>query len=385
MSDPLLSELNTTTLYSIYPDIMEDNYFRNAPLLNAIRNSKSFVPWDDGPYSQVSFSYRGTIGAWFTSGATVNTTKVPMLGSMNFMPRTVYENVTEDLIEVDIYNRGRGKAFDLVDTHLALAVNTLNARINIALYRHGQGISSQVLDDRSVITNGLSELYNDGVTMDWTGNIYPLYGGATRQAAVYNPTSGTLVSIPYFVNGQITYAILLDRYFDCCRGNEHPDMLVCNKRFFSFCLQKLQPQQRFAGQDVEPYWGFSSFKFMGLRIIVDDYAPSHANTASPAGFGVNDANIGNYQTSTALAVQGTPAAASNLPSSGNVDAGEVGIMLNTSKLLMRIPVSPLWQFGFTGFMRPVDNPIKLSGQILGAITTYGSAPWSGMIIWGVTG
>lgn len=384
MSDPILNELNTTTLYSIYPDVLEDNYFRNAPLLTAIRNSKAYVPYDDGPYSQVTFSYRGTIGAWFTSGATFNTSKVPMLGSMNFVPRTVYENVTEDLIEVDIFNRGRGKVFDLVDTHLALGVNTINARIDIGLYHHGQAVSTGVLDDRSAYTNGVAEAFNDGSNMTYDGNYYPLYGGATRTATVYNPTSNTLSSVPYWVGGQITYNILMERYIECCRGNEHPDLIVTSKKGFAYCLEKLQPQQRFSGQDVEPYWGFQSFKFMGARLIIDDYAPSHLNTASPPGDGVNDSNIGNYSTSTALSVAGTPTNASNLPSSGTVDAGEVLVFVNTAKTLMRIPVSPLWQFGFSGFMRPPDS-LRMSGQILAAVTWYVSAPWSGKVVYGITG
>lgn len=383
MSDPLLNELNTTTLYSIYPDVLEDNYFRNAPLLMAIRNSKAYVPWDDGPYSQVTFAYRGTVGAWFTSGATFNTGKVPMLGSMNFVPRFVYDNVTEDLIEVDVFNRGRGKVFDLVDTHLALALNTINARVDIGLYRHGQASSAQVLDDRSAFTNGLTEAYNDGVTMSWDGNIYPLYGGATRQASVYNPTSNTLSSIPYFVGGQISYSILLDNYLRCCRGNDHPDLAVMNKPAFGYCIEKLQPQQRFA-QEPEPHWGFQSFKFMGMRLIIDDYAPSHAITATPPGEGVNDGNIGNYSTSASVTLQGSPSGGSNLTGAGPFDAGEVIFMVNTNHLLMRIPVSPLWQFGFTGFMRPPDS-LRLSGQILAGATIYTGAPWSGKILWGILG
>jgi hypothetical protein len=390
MADPILDDLNTTTLYEIYPNVLEDNYFRNAPLLAYMRNSKAFVPYDGGVYSQVTFAYRGTVGAFFTQGASFNLTKPQLRASANFIPKLVYDNVTEWLPDITISNRGPLAVFSLVDTDLALAVNTINARIDIALYYHGQSASgTNITDDRTAAPNGLMEAYNDGVTMGWNGDIFPTYGGATRTATIYNSSWSSPPA--YFVGnnstgagGQITYNILLERYLECRRGNEAPNLILSNKKAFGYMLEKLQPQQRFTGMETDPIWGVEGFKFMNAMYLVDDYAPSALSTASPPGTGVNDTNIGNYSTSAALAINGTPAAASNLPSTGTVNVGEVVTLINTNKLLFRVAADPLWQFGFTGFMRPVDS-LDVSGQILAATTLECVAPWSGNWIYGIIG
>lgn len=379
MGDPILDELNSTTYQELWDRNLQDNFFKNAPTLAYLRNSNSFVAFSGGAFLQMPFVLAGTIGGWFSQGASFNLAKPQLLGDLRFDLKQVEDNITEELIELSL-NRGPLARFSLVDTHMSIAMNTINSRINISLWRHGQASASTVSDNRVLYTNGFSEIYNDGVTNSWDGNIFTTYGTATRTASIYN--SG-LNSIPYFCGeangaaGSITYNIFTERYLNATRGNESPNLIIMNKAAFAFILEKMQTQQRFTGMEKDPVWGASGFRFHDAMVLVDDYCPSATSQ-----YGVNDANIGNYSTSTFTSAASGIATSSNLPASKTITVGEVVFMINTNKLFFRLSDDPLFQFGFTGFKTTADS-VRVSGQVLAQLNLEASAPWSGEIIYGI--
>jgi hypothetical protein len=376
MADPLYDELNATTKKEILPRVLQDNFFRNAPFLAYLRNSKAFVPFSGGAYTQQSFIYAPMIGGAYAPGSTFNLAKPQVIGATDFDLKNYETNVTEYLEEISVNNKGENAVFSLIDTHMTNALNTIQAIINIALYRHGQNVAG---DDRSLHTNGLAEAINDGITRAWDGNKYTTYGRATRTAAIYN---SALDSIPYFCGdsvgnaGSLTYNIFLDRYLAARRGNEEPNLIVMNKAAFGYILQKLEPKYRYQ-MERDPVWGANGFKFMSASVLVDDYCPSDTNT-----FGVNDAQLGNYSTSTFSTTGDSPAASSNLPANQTIEVGEVVFMLNVAKWLFRISDDPLFQFGFTGFKDQIDST-RIAGQMLAALTLLTTAPWAHQQLYGI--
>ena len=122
-----------------------------------------------------------------------------------------------------------------------------------------------------------------------------------------------------------------------CLGAEHPVVGVTTNRCMGFISENFQPHQ--VVDSVEPTIGYNGIKFKRATIIESQYCPGVD--------GVNDADIGNYYTS----------------------AGETFHWLNPGPagedayLKLRISVSKLFQFGFTGF-KVAQNGTMVAGQIL---------------------
>ncbi len=82
MPDPILSELDSTTLQELWDRNLQDNFFNNAPTLAYLRHSNSFVPFSGGAFLQAPFSFAGTIGGFFSQGASLNVSKPQLVGSL---------------------------------------------------------------------------------------------------------------------------------------------------------------------------------------------------------------------------------------------------------------------------------------------------------------
>jgi hypothetical protein len=357
MADPNLSELDATTLKEIYPKTIEDNFFLSSPVLAYIRDH-CLVPWGGGAHLQSTFLYAPVIGGFYAQGDSFNITKPKTLEGLVWDMKQVEVNVTEYLEELEL-NRGPQAVFSLVEADLRNAIQTANAIIAVAMYRHGQTAGGAVVDNRPKAINGLSELINDGVTNSWDGNVFVTYGNMTRNGSIAN----ALNSIPQWAGdaagnpGMITYNILEEAYQDASIGKEEPDLGTTSKAGYAYCKERMQVHQRFA-QERDPVWGVTGWRFNNAMILKDDYAPSLR-------YGRNVPVIGNYLTA-AFTSSGSPAAQSNLPAATTVTPGEVFFWLNTKKINFRVSNDPKFGFGFTGFKVAQDNT-RVAGQILAKV------------------
>jgi hypothetical protein len=232
------------------------------------------------------------------------------------------------------------------------AVITQSGRLAIDMSLHGQANASGIIGNRPKNINGWIEALNDGITTGWEGSTFTSYGQRSR-------ANDTLInSVPFWAGNQdgttapISYQTLLETYMDCVITPEHPDLGVCNKAFYAYMLEKMQPQQRFS-QEKDPIWGLESIRFMDAHIMVDLYFPSLK-------YGQNSA-YGNFLTGTYTS-PGTVGATSNMPTSTTLNVGEVFCWFNTSKILWRV-VNGLFGGEFRGFIAE-NNNTRLSGQLL---------------------
>lgn len=369
--------LNSITLKVIAPDAVEDLVFKNAPLLAYWRKNR-FEPYEGGVSMDSAFLYRAMIGGAYAVGDSFNINVVQPTAGQTFTPRQYYTGISDYLENLDT-NRGKAAIFNNLRIKMQAAVNTLNTIIDIAQWRHGQASGSGVADDRSTQMNGMAEAMNDGVTIGWDGNIYPTYGGQTRNDG--NVGEG-YNSVPFFCGdsstgaaGQITYNKLLDTYLRYTKGNRMPKVGVGNKAVFGFILQRIQTQQRFNFEMVtDAVYGAEGIKFMGSTILVDEYAPSLI-------YGVNDPALGNYLTSTQT-ISGSPASGSNLPSSGTYVPGEVFAWINPETWKIRVSSRAPFNFGFYPF-RPANNNTLITGQLLVRLNLYCNAPWLNGYLFGI--
>jgi hypothetical protein len=364
MADPILDEINLTTLSEIYPHTIEDNFFLDTPFLAYLR-AKALTDFTGGANTRFTFLYNPMLGGAYARGDNFNITKRQTLAGAQFDPKLYQVSVPEYLEDLEVLNKGPLAVFSLIDTDLANAMHTISAIVAVALARHGQVSGTGIADNRPKEINGWVEAINDGVTKGWDGNYFPTYGTATRN----NVIGTALNSIPYWCGTQggatapITYQTLEETYQTASIGREEPDLGVSNKAVYAYIKERIQPQQRFA-QERDPYFGVSGMKMNSAMIMKDDYFPSLK-------YGKNDPNIGNWLTSTFSS--GTPASGSNMPASTTCTVGEVFVWYNTKKWLMRISNSSLFGFGFTGF-KPAQDNTRVVGQILAALNLECVAP-----------
>ncbi len=366
MPDPILDEINLTTLKEIYPKKIADNFFADTPFQAYLRDH-CLVPFGGGAFMQSTFLYKPMIGGAYAKGDTFNTTKRQTLAGVLFDPKYYYTAIPEYLEDVEVENKGDLAVFSLIDTDMTNAMQTISAIIAIDLAQHGQPSSASIIGNRPKNLNGWIEAINDGVTPGWDGSRFANYGTQARNGTVGN----TLNSIPLWVGdqsgntGPITYNVLIESYKDASVGRVRPNLGVGNKAAIAFCQERLQTQQRFT-QERDPVWGVMGFRFEDAMILTDDYFPSKK-------YGVNDPDIGNYLTGTVDTTGMSPAANSNFPASTVCTMGEVFCWFNTAKWLFRISNSRVFGFGFSGFIPNPDNT-KVVGQIKAMVNLECTGP-----------
>lgn len=366
MPDPILDEINLTTLAEIYPHTIEDNFFLDTPFLAYLR-AHALTDFTGGANMRFTFLYAPMIGGAYALGENFNIAKRQTLAGALFNPKYYEVSVPEYLEDLEVLNKGPLAVFSLIDTDLANAMHTISAIVAIAMARHGQSSGTGVSDSRPKEINGWAEAINDGVTNSWEGNYFPTYGTATRNSVI----GSSFNSIPYWNGTQagatapISYQTLEETYQDASIGREEPNLGVGNKAIYAYIKERIQPQQRFA-QERDPYFGVNGMKMNSAMIMKDDYFPSLR-------YGQNDPNLGSWLTSSFTSHNTTLPASSNMPSNTSLTVGEVFNWFNTKKWLLRITNSSLFGFGFTGF-KPAQDNTRVVGQILAALNLECVAP-----------
>lgn len=376
MPDPILDPLNVTTLKEIYPAIIEDLFFLNAPFLAHMR-AKALVPFGGGAFMQNDFAYGALIGGFYQPGDNFNIDVVDVLSATIFDPKYVQVTLSEYLENMLVTNKGPLAVFSLVNTKLRIAMNTISAIVAVALNRHGQPSGSGVVGNRPKAINGTIEAYNNGTDPGWEGSIFTAYGTQARNGVV----GDALNSTPYW-NGTsagaaapIGYPVIEETYQDCCRGAEEPDLGIGNKAVFAYIKERIQTQQIYQ-QERDPFYGSSGFKINNAMFLKDDYFPSLK-------YGKNQPLIGNWLTSS-FTSPASPTSASNFPSATSCTVSELFMWFNTSKWMLRIANDPEFGFGWSGFVRAQDGT-RVAGQVKAGLNAQCRAPWSGKQVLGING
>jgi hypothetical protein len=376
MADPILDELNLTTREEIYPQVIEDNFFLDAPFLAYARNHM-LVPFGGGSRMQNTFLYAPMIGGFYSKGDSFNVTKRQTLAGTVFDPRYVAVSVPEYKEDIQVTNKGPLAVFSLIDTDLANAMQTISAIVGVALSLHGQPSASGIIGNRPKAINGWIEAINDGVTPGWDGSTFPMYGTAPRNGVV----KSALNSVPYWCGdqsgnaGMLSYNMILEAYTDACIGRERPNLGVANKAALAYAKERLEVKQRIISE-TDPIWGVKGFRFEDAMMLQDDYFPSLK-------YGTNDPDLGNYLTGT-FTSPSSPPAASNMPGSTTLTVGEVLVFYNTRKWLFRISDDKEYGFGFSGFVPAQDNT-KVVGQVKAMVNLECTAPRLNKQLFGIGG
>jgi hypothetical protein len=354
--DPALDELSATTLFEIFPNVVQDNFFNDVAFLAYIRDH-CLATFGGGSTMQQTFLYAPLLTSSYGIGQQFNLDKVQTIAGTRFDPKYYAAIYPEYMENIDVLNVGPPAVFSLLNLNLANMMNSICADIAIAMSLHGQPSGSGIIGNRPYDINGWIEALNDGVTPGQDGSVFTTYGGQARNGAV----GSTLNSIPRYcgdstaaagqtsLGGPLTYSILEEGYWDASIGRERPNLGVTTKRAFAYIKEKIQPLQRGNLVNAEDaIWGVTGVKMNDAIIFPDDYFPS-------AAYGVNDPVLGNYLTST-FTVPAGASPKSNLPVATAVaTVGEVFVWFNTTKFQFRLSASPRYQFGLWGFYPAADS------------------------------
>ena len=376
MADPNVDELNATTLFEIYPNSIEDEFFLSTAELAYFRDH-CLVPFGGGSFMQAVFRYAPLIGGFYAPGASFNINKRTTLGALQFTPRYLYVSIPEYLEELNVQNKGPNAVVSILEADMQNGVDTANGIVAVAMAQSGQGA-------RSLAMNGWVEAINDGITPGWDGNVYNTYGGQARNGAV----GSTLNSVPIFGGnadgsaGPVQYSLLEEAYQTATIGKKEPNLAVGNRAIYAFIKEKLVVQQRFQ-QERDPVWGVMGFRFNNAMVLKSDYFPSLK-------FGNSDPVLGSWKTGTfsspgTTANGGTASPQSNLPVSGTtVTVGEVFNFYNTFDWLFRVSDSEDFGFGFSGFV-PAQNNTRVVGQIKAMVNLECLSPRTQVTMYGFGG
>jgi hypothetical protein len=371
VADPILDEINLTTLKEIYPDAVEDNFFLDSPFMAHLRR-KCMVPFTGGAFMQTVFIYAPLIGGSYTRGSNFNINKPQTLAGTEFDPKYYEVSVVEYKEDIQVLNKGDLSIFRLIDIDMQNGVQTISAILAVTLGLNGQ------LAGRTQEVNGWAESINDGIVPSWDGNTYTSYGTQARNGAITKAFNGNVIWAGNSdgTTAPITYQLLEEAYQTASIGRDEPDLGVTNKAAFAYIKERIQPQQRFA-QERDPYWGAYGMRMNNAMILKDDYFPSLK-------YGQNQAGIGNWLTAD-ITYTAPATVPGGFPTTNvTLKASEVFNWYNTRKFLLRMADDPEYGMGFSGFVPAQDNT-RVVGQIKCALNLECIAPRLNAQIYGIGG
>jgi hypothetical protein len=348
-----LNQLDVSTRRYIRDNpALVDNWSQNDPLIAYAKlNTKEI--FGGGSLIQEGFTYDAMIGGAYQKGKEFDITEKQVEQAKQFQVKFFEVNVTLSQEDVEVLNKGPLAVFNLIDSRMTTAYQTLGIQMAIALYLNGvnAGFTANF--------NGLAELVNDGTNVSWDNNTYTSYGGITRGGNVGSALSST----PTNVNGAIQYTTLENTYGNAEFGNIQPNLGVTTIKGYSYIKEKFQTQQRF-NDTQDPAIGFNGLKFNSATLIKSRYVPgSYIATTSPQ----TDANkqaVAYLTVTSNGAVVAYPTLA--------VASSETLFWMNARKPYFNFYVSdsPKFGFGFTGF-KPAQGNTKVAGQVLAACAITG--------------
>ena len=124
MPDPILDEINLTTLSEIYPHTIEDNFFLDTPFLAYLR-AHALTDFTGGANTRFTFLYAPMIGGAYARGDNFNINKRQTLAGAQFDPKLYEVSIPEYLEDLEVLNKGPLAVFSLIDTDLANAMHTI--------------------------------------------------------------------------------------------------------------------------------------------------------------------------------------------------------------------------------------------------------------------
>lgn len=279
---PLFPELSASTLNELIDGYVYQNSYIGTPLQRYFRASGAYDPFGGGAAMQVPQIYQGVGGGALFPGEDVTITDEQVVTASLFQPKAYakYKLVNDFVIEAQ--NKGPEARVALLEAYLNQLMEGIDFQIEGDLFRHGQSSGNGVNDNRLASINGFSEAMNDGVTPSWDSNVFPTYGGQTRNGAI----ASSLNSTPIWLGDQSgnpappNYQTLLKTYLTPIL-NGADKLGVTSYLGYASITAAFQRQERYFTRDDKNI-NWEGIKLENATIFYDDIVPSSAPKPSIA-------------------------------------------------------------------------------------------------------
>lgn len=250
MAFPNISDIAASTMEARSGRVADNVSKNNAILLRL--SKKAERPVDGGRliFEELSFAENGN-GMWYSGYDTLSVAAQDVISAAEFQWKQYAVAVTISGLE-ELQNSGENAVFNLLAKRIEVAEATMANGISQGLYSDGTGFGGKIITglDAAVPQNPATGVY---------GNIsrvaYPFWRSQLHDPAA-TPTTATI---------QTAMNAL---WVQCCRGADHPDLIMSGNTLFTTYLGSLQINQRFTDPELATA-GFSTVKYMNADVVLD--------------------------------------------------------------------------------------------------------------------
>jgi hypothetical protein len=300
-----------------------DNYYKVSPTFVKVWKSGAMArPFPGGLQIQVPFQYAPLKAGPFPPGGVFDISYIETQTAMTFNVKFSYANITVRRTDFAL-NRGAAAVMNFLEPKVVNAEQALAQTLITQFFADGQGTVTPL-----IALDGILAGYDDGTN-------YASYGGIPRSAIGVGASTG--INGYYFSNSSTNWPFSLQQlqiaYGQATFGPDQPNFIATTQSIYNSFWSKMLPMQRTNATDPElQSAGFTSFKFNGMSVVVDQYCPSATI------FGMNTDYIDTY-----------------------------------------VSDDPTFAFGFTGF-KELPNSLDMAGQTVFGGNVVVTAPRLGFIM-----
>ena len=257
------SELTTTTLDK-YRSTLADNITTNNALLSRLKKKGNSEPAEGGAtlLENLMYAQNSTV-AWYSGLETLSVQSSDVMTSASFSWKELNANVVISGLEKAQNNGTDVAVFKLIEQRIKNAEITLMNSVAAALF-----YSNTENNGKSI--GGLQHLVADLPTASST------IGGINQSTQTWWRNQYYDFSSNSVTPSETTIQHAMNTvYISALRGADKVDLFIGDTTYFSYYLESLQAQQRFASAEMASA-GFSALKFWGgaADVIVDANAPA---------------------------------------------------------------------------------------------------------------
>ena len=263
-ANPNYSDILATTIESRRRELADNVTNNNAILKKLSMRSNGMSTFSGGTKILEELAYAENGNAGWYSGYDI----LPVGTSENFSAAeyAIKQAAVPVLMSglEQLQNSGKERMIALMEKRLTNAEASLMNLMSEGLYSDGTGAGGKQVDGlQKAITLTASSYGNiDGATFDFWVN------------AVENPAApATSANINESWNALWAQTV---------RGNDRPDLIMCDNSVWQIYVASLQQYQRFATPEVGGF-GFPTLKFMDADVCLDGGIYKHGRTGAPGG------------------------------------------------------------------------------------------------------
>jgi hypothetical protein len=383
--DPLFGEIQATTVNEFLDAYVYQNSYIATPFQRQARASGAYNPFVGGALMQVPSIYAGAQGGFIAPGTDVTLNRTQMITASAFQPKLCEKHVPIEEFSLEVLNTGPNARIGILEVYLEQMIEGIDFDIEISMFRHGQGLSAGVSDDRTNFINGMSEAINDGVTPSWDGNVFPTYGSSTRNGAIGASINSTPVWLGDASGNPAppSYQQLLKLY-KLAIGR--PNHIQTSYIGYTAIAAAFQRQQRYDIRDNQDI-NWSGIKFEDATIYDDDITPSSNPKPSIANL---EPGAGSIQTGTFVltTAQTANSGISNLTAAmagTTITVGEPIWMLDMESWEYRPAATESFNYKFMDAIRWPQNPTMYSQFLRHSLNWYCPTPRRNVAGYGIKG